>query len=285
MLPLWLAKRLLDSNQVQELELANPLHVQVGSRNLWHVGSRIRFNSSLARDPIAGYGVASDPDVARLKALMEAIERTATASVSAHGFASHFSVAAARQSAFVEMIERDAWIRFQTGIGTILWTLTDRSIFLGGVESRWPGAHVVFAAQRDMACVPFGLGADANQERAIAKAIAELGLSLVRHRSKDCSTDATLYGQLHTRTRSDSFQTKLFGPHPKPRASSFGKPSEGGYSHWSGCHRWPIQVVAAHSDEYLVAGGKPHFRPNCCGANAHLFDLTVQNPGFPPVTI
>jgi hypothetical protein len=35
---------------------------------------------------------------------------------------------------------------------------------------------------------------------------------------------------------------------------------------------------------YLVAGGKPHFRPNCCGANAHLFDLTVQNPGFPPVT-
>lgn len=225
-----------------EVSKALPI-VLPGTQAIW-VGVR-----SQRYPGISGHGVSDDLQVATLKALMELVERKASAQVTANGFGAQFSLRAAKRKALQEALKRDAWIRFvgsnelprrveQIGNVTIL-----------EINCSDPRLSVVVAWQDGFDCIPFGLGAALTYREARLSALQELGLSLIRHKSEECSVTNPNVDSLHQRTRLPEIRKRLLVKQTsQPGIRHFFRET---YQVLPGDHRWPIHVCAMESSDLI----------------------------------
>lgn len=242
-------RRLLSSKVTKVIEIAAAREVRVGPYSFWHVGCRI----VLPDTSVAGYGVASSVSDAKLKAIMEAIERAAIQDYEVQGGAAHFSRGIARKSALLEMIERHTWLHFLAGGFPPLSDEQLSDIRIIELPTFYSKVHIYAAIKFSNECVSYGLGTAFNVGEAKFKAMAELGLSLVRHEARFCIDDHSLYGRLHRRSNSVAFLKRMREP---PQLFSFlDKGSLESlavtYQTWKGPHLWPISVVSVSSESLL----------------------------------
>jgi ribosomal protein S12 methylthiotransferase accessory factor YcaO len=172
--------------------------------------------------------------------------------VGAQGVAAHFSVREAHSNAILELIERDAWIRFLAGKTRPVWTREEGVLRFLEVPTFWSSAHVVAAVfMGAFSCIPYGLGCDPVPAQATRKALCELGLSLARHAAVSCERDESLYGLLHKRTSSREFRERVVDTLPVETRTRIGKLEVQRLTH-EGWHRWPLQVVSVRSARTLT---------------------------------
>jgi hypothetical protein len=225
-----------------EVSKALPI-VLPGAQAIW-VGVR-----SQQYPGISGHGVSDDPQAATLKALMELVERKASAQVTANGFGAHFSLKAAKRKARQEALERDAWIRFICSSELPRRVEQIDNLTILEINCADPRLSVVAAWQDGFDCIPFGLGAALTYREARLSALQELGLSLIRHKSEECSATNPNADSLHQRTRLPEIRKRLLVKQTsQPEVRHVFRET---YQIHPGDHRWPISVCSAHSAELI----------------------------------
>jgi len=250
------AKFLLKSNICSQLDWSQSQKFTFGCHELHYQACRLHTHRS---ETEAGYGIDQNAETAHLKALMETIERYSTKKVSFQGAAAHFSAHLAEKNAYLEMIERDAWLRFlveDREPQSIKDYMQFRCMRLPAMDSN---VFVFAAFMRGFSCIPFGLAASYSQDHAEKKAFLELALSWVRHQAKDCAQQDSLYGKIHLRTKNPTFHKKIFFEKNKPSKSKtyssertkVTKPIMFMRHTHDRIYHWPISVITAHSNACL----------------------------------
>lgn len=203
-----------------------------------------------------GFGVDQSQEVAKIKSLMEAVERSAVveASVKCNGVAAHLLAFNAKRNAYYEALERDSCIKFLMG----LYTPIDRvnvdeasNILLPSADS---AVVVSLSFKKNKNCITFGLGASRKQEEAIQKSQNELVLSEVRHVEHNCSHTNKVYEQLHANTRSDYFKNLLSLPVERNGNVKHVPQEKLKYRFESvyGMQLWPTKVIACYTNDLFL---------------------------------
>lgn len=228
----------------EAIEISKTLSVPLPQSPAFWVGAR-----SQKFPEISGHGVSDDPQVAALKALMELVERKASAHLTANGFGAHFSLKAAKRKALQEALERDAWVRFVGSNELPRRVEQIDNVTILEINCADPHLSVVVAWQDGFDCVPFGLGTGLKYSEARQSALHELGLSLIRHSSEECTSTNPSVDPLHQATRNPEVRKRLWVKQTsQPEVRHFFRES---YQVLRGDHRWPIYVCAMESSDLI----------------------------------
>ncbi len=161
-----------------QVSFAIEKQVRLGDENYFYRSCEIGFDTYTAR----GYGVDLDPDEARLKCLMEAVENLTLKQnqVSGqNGSASHFFSKTAFSNAYCEMLERDAYVRCFLNLESPVFYGSENEVEFFDLQIRNAKAFCFIATMLEDGEWLFGLGCSFNRANALSSAKRELVLMLV----------------------------------------------------------------------------------------------------------
>jgi len=244
--PQWMLHRLLDKRQVSDVGYSDPHKVRVNSQDFWVRTCRIRFRNP-DRCESVGAGIDSNLKRASLKAFMEAVERASLPAGETPASAAGLNLASTTERAYLELIERDAYLRWALELTVNLSGEQNGVLWIKPLISQDSKVFVRMAALKQSRCVMFGLGAARTPTESASKAIRELGLSIYRHQLRECSEDRTVYGELHRETNSVEFRERLFSGSPKEVQFTEIKKIEFSKITLRGPFHWPMLALQVSS--------------------------------------